>query len=680
MRLPLPWRLTLPNAQCRIPNPAVLAFPRQSLLCIATAAALLAAACLPALGQGARSGSLRITLRANPETVPADGKSVSRIHIEVRDGTNRPAPDGTPVFVRVDTGLLSLPDADRQQSIAGTTTGGYLTVHCSSETPGAATITASAQDSRNEVIVYFVAEGEAVQARARVVNLRGGWVAYCPELELIQARDGARAVIGPLTFEAADGLELRMSDHTMRGWGARIVRKDEELQGADFFYDLIRQRGVLRRFSDLGIERVAFSVYSLREAALTWEPPPDAFRRDEREGDTWLVARSCRYFIGQKVALERAKLYAGPQKVLSFPPHWVIGLPGYTGASNTQVLGASSDGGLAVDLPVFYRVTDDWAGSLRLQRGVAGSSFVARDGWSLGIAEEYNTGEAKGVIEAGGLLKDDWGLVWRDERDVFGDSQGFFTVAWPDHRNLFADAAIYRYGSAHRFNFRAQYDRPEWAGDSYHFAADWLTNPRLLTPRASHRLGASLGLRRLSFEQDRWTFANELYGALDMDPWRIHDNATLTPSFTNVYSWDTGGFNLNSARARLRADAKLGRRGNLGVSYSLGHRSGDTSRPGINQSLGLNLSLLGTRDWNAYGSGTWDMVNGDNYAYVAASRRLTPRWRVGLIATHYDFSETRYNDLELEVSRAIANRELGLRYSVDRRRVWLEFGGLGLPW
>ena len=647
-------------------------------LSIATATALLALACLPALGQGARAGSLRITLRANPETVPADGKSVSRVRIEVRDGTNRPAPDGTAVFVRVDAGLLSLPDADRQQSITGTTTGGYLTVHCSSETPGAATITASAQDSRNEVIVYFMPEGDAAQVRARVIHVQGGWVAYCPELELIQARDGARAIVGPLTFEASDGLELRMSDHTLRGWGARIARKGEQLQGADFFYDLIRQRGVLRRFGDVGIERVAFSVYSLREAALTWEPPPDAFRRDDREADTWMVARSCRYFIGQKLALERAALYAGPQKVLPFPPYWVIGLPGYTGASNTQVLGASSAGGLAVDLPVFYRVTDDWAGALRLQRGVAGSSFVARDGWSLGIAEEYDTGTAKGVVEAGGLLQDDWGLVWRDERPVFGDSQGFFNVAWPDHRNLFADATIYRYGSAHRFNFRAQYDRPEWEGDSYQLAADWLTNPRDITHRASWRLGTSLGVRRLAFEHDRWTFANELYAAVDMDPWRISENATLTPSFSNVYAWDTGGFGLNSARTRLQAARSFGRRGNLGVSYSIGHRSGDTSRPGINQSLALNFSLLGTRDWNAYGSGTWDITAGDNYAYLAVGRRLTPQWRLGLIATHYDFSETRYNDLELEVSRAIANREIGLRYSVERRRLWLEFGGLGL--
>lgn len=652
---------------------------RPSLLAIATAAVLLVVACLPALGQGARAGSLRITLRANPETVPADGKSVSRVRIEVRDRENRPAPDGTPVFVRVDNGLLSLPDADRRQSLTGTTTGGYLTVNCSSETPGAATITASAQDSRNEVTIVFVAEGEAVHVPARVVNVHGGWVAYSPELDLIQARDGARAVVGPLAFEAADGLELRIGDHTLRAWGVRIVRDDEQLEGADAFYDLNRRRGVLRRFGDAGIERIAFSAYSLQDAAGNWEPPPDAFRRDDREADTWLVARSCRYFIGQRVALERAKLYAGAQKVLSLPPYWVIGLPGYTGASNTQVLGASSDGGLAVDLPMFYRITDDWSGSLRLQRGVAGSSFIARDGWSLGLAEEYNTGEAKGVIEASGLLKDDWGLVWRDERPVFGDSQGFFTVAWPDHRNLFADAAIYRYGSGHRFNFRAQYDRPEWEGDSYQFAADWLTNPESLGPRASYRLGASLGVRRLAFESDRWTFANELYTAVDVAPWRIGET-TLTPSFTNIYSWDTGGFNLNSARARLRASRTFGRHGNVGLGYYVGHRSGDTIRPGINQSLGLQFSLLGARDWSAYGSGTWDMTRGDNYAYLAVGHRLTPRWRVGLLGTHYDFSETRYNDLELEVYRAFGNQEIGLRYSVDRQRIWLEFGGLGMVW
>lgn len=638
---------------------------------------MLARGLAPALAQGTISGNMRITMRPNPPTVPADGKSRSRIRIEVRDRAERPAPDGTPVLCHVDNGLLGTCDADKAESLSVTTSGGYATVYCSSKTPGSATVMARVQDSRTEVVVVFLPKGEAARAYSRVVDIRGGCVGYCLELGVIQARDGARARVGKLVFDAADGLEVRLGDNTIRGWGVRITRKGERLAGENFFYDLARQRGMLRRFGDDGVERGYFSAYGLKDAAERWEVPEGAFRGDDREGDTWLVCKSCQYFLGQKVVVKHATLYAGPQKVFSFPPYWVIGLPGYSGASNTQVIGASTDGGLAVNFPFFYRVTDEWAGSVKVQRGASGSSFVARDGWSFAIAEEYDTGDAKGSVEASGLLKSDWGIEWRDEREVFGDNQGFFNVSWPDHHSVFADASLYHYGDSYRFNLRGQYDNPQLGGESYHAYADWLTDPRDLSSDASYRLGLSLGVRRYDLQDEGWIFENELYGALDFDSWRIGNSVRVTPSITNVYSWDTGEYSSNSAKGQLRMAKRLGSRGRLGLNYYLGYRSGDTSRPGINQSLGLDFSLSHGAKWSGFLNGTWDMTVGDTYGYLAFDYYVKPKWRVGLMATHYDFSQTKYEDLEFAVARSLGSREVGLRYSVDSGRLSLEFGGLG---
>ena len=49
-----------------------------------------------------------------------------------------------------------------------------------------------------------------------------------------------------------------------------------------------------------------------------------------------------------------------------------------------------------------------------------------------------------------------------------------------------------------------------------------------------------------------------------------------------------------------------------------------------------------------------------------------------LVGTHYDFTDTSFDDLEFDVARSIGDREIGLRYSVDAQRVALELGGLGL--
>ncbi len=631
-----------------------------------------------ATAQGVRTGSVRIILRATPTTIPADGKSMSRVRIEVRDRSDQPVADGTPVLCTVDNGLLGTSDADKRESLTVTTAGGYATVYCSSETAGAATITVRSQDSRTEVVLQFLPPGEAAQPSARVISIRGGNVGYCLDLGLVRARDGARAQAGNLVFNATEGLELRIADQTLRGWGVSVVRKGETLQGEDFFFDLARGRGVLRRFGDDGVERVPFNAYTLKAASAGGELPDDAFRHDEREGETWLVCDSLLYFPGQKVVVKHAALYVGGQRMFRFPPYWVLGMPGYAGSSNTQSIGASSSGGLAVNLPLFYRVTDTWAGAVRVQRGATGSSVAARDGWSLGIAEEYDTGEAKGSFEASGLLSQDWGVEWRDERSILGGDQGFFTVGWPDHRSLFADASVYHYSTAYRLNLRGQLDSPDGEGDSYRVSADWLTEPRPLSSRAAYRLGVSLGTRSLYAEQNDWTFENELYAALDLRPYQLGDRTRVTPSLTNVYSWDTGDYGSNSARAQLHLAQEFGPSTRLNLNYYLAYRNGDTTQRGADHSLGLDFSFLPAARWNAALNGTWDMTVGNTYGLLSVDFRVRPKWRLGMMATHYDFDETSYNDLEFGLSRSVGEREIGLRYSLENHRLYVEFGGLGL--
>lgn len=648
------------------------------------ALALVAACCIclfwggSADAQGVRSGNVRITLSANPSTVPADGKSRARIRIEVRDRADQPLADGTPIVCHVDNGLLSTGDTDKRQSLTVPAEGGYATVFCTSEEAGGGTVTVRVQESRQRVTVQFVPKGEALQGSGRVINLRGGWIGYCLDLGLIRARDGARAQLGKLVFDAADGIELDIERQTIRGWGVRIKRKGESLQGEDFYYELAGRRGVLRRFGEYGVERVFFSAYNLSKGGLGFEVPDDAFRSDKREGMTWLVCQSCSYFLGQKVVVKHAALYADTQKVFSFPPYWVIGLPGYSGASNTKVLGLSTAGGLAVDFPFFYRVTNEWAGSVKLQRGAPGTSFIARDGWSIGVAEEYDTGVAKGSFEASGLFSSDWGVEWRDERQLLGGDQGFFNVAWPDHHSLFADASIYHYGDTYRLNVRGQYDSPWVGGEGYRFLADWLTDPAELTDDASYRLGASIGGRKFAGLDDGWVFENELYASMDFDAWRLGRRTRLTPSLAEVYAWDTSEYSANSLRARLRLDHEFGAGASLGLNYYLAYRNGDTSRPGANHLLGLNFTLNHGSLWNLYSNGTWDVTAGDTYGYFGFDWFFRPKLRFGLIGTHYDFDDIGYNDIELELARSFGSREIGVRYSFDTGRLSLELGSLGL--
>jgi len=631
-----------------------------------------------ALAQDTRSGAVRISLKPNPTTLPADGKSRARILIELRNRSEQPMPDGTQAFCTVDNGLLQASDTDRRRSLSVETTGGFATIYCLSESPGIATVTVRVLESRQRVTLQFLPEGETAKARARVVNMHGGWIGYCLDLSLIRARDGARVKFGDLLFEAVDGLEVDIQRQTLRAWGVRITRKEETIEGEDVYFELGTGRGIVRRFGDLGVERVIFNTYGVEKNGAEWDLPSDAFQSDDREGMTWLICESCLYFIGQRVVTKHAKLYAGTQKVFSFPPYWVIGLPGYSGTSNTQVVGASTDGGLAVDLPFFYRVSDKWSGSLKVQRGASGTSFIARDGWSLALEEAYESPNAKGSIEAGGLLSSEWGLEWRDERKIFGDNQGFLNVSWPDHRSLFADASIYHYGDAYRFNFRAQYDDPWLAEKSRRLVADWLTDPRRLTGDSKFRLGTSLGVRRYDGLDDDWVLENELYGSIELDPWRIGKNTKVRPSISNTYSWDTADYSRNELRGQLRVNRRLGRSTRLGMNYYLSYRNGDTQRPGANSMLGLDFSTAHGTLWSTYLNGTWDITEGDTYGYVGIDYFFKSKWRFGIIGTHYEYDSSSYDDLELELARSFGPREIGVHYSFDTDELSLELGNFGL--
>jgi hypothetical protein len=644
---------------------------------LAAAAALL---CLPLTqAQGVRAGSVRIFLSATPGSVPADGKSRVRIRIEVRNRDNVLLPDGTAVFCHTEDGLLSTSDADKRQSLTVYTQGGYATVYCTSAQAGPCTVGVRVQDSSNETTLDFLAEGEAARAPARVVTVRGGWVGYAMDISLIRARDGAVAQLGELSFLAADGIEIRMDARVLRAWGVKVCRGTEELSAEDLYYDINSGRGVARRFAEDGtVERVGFSARSLKPTPNTMETPEDAFRADDRDAATWLICRSCSLFVGQKVVLRHAALYTDEQKVFNFPPYWVIGLEGYTGANNTQVMGLSTDGGLAVDFPFFLNVGDKWSTSLKLMKGTGGSSFVARDGWSFGLAQEYDSGGAKGSISANGLLRKDWGLEWRDERPLSASTQGFFDVAWPDHKSVFADANLYHYGEKYRLNLSARYDSP-WEGDrALYVGADWLSEPRHLVGSSAIRLGVTAGTRRYEREDNDWVFENELYAALDFPARRLGSKTRLTPSLSNVYGWDTSGYASNALRAGLRLDRQLGNQSRAGLNYTASHRSGDVTADGWSHLLAADATISHGVRWDLSLNGSWDISDGDTYGLGALNYAVKPGWRLGIVGTHYAYAQTTFRDLEFEVARALAGREIGLRYSLDAHRISLEVGGLGL--
>jgi len=639
--------------------------------------------CFGAFGgaQSIRFGGSRIVVTASPTRLPADGEATARVRVEVRARDGSAVPDGTEVIVSTDLGDLSADGGSKQRSLATPTEGGYAQVFLTSEEPGSATVRATYLDSRNLVLVEFTPPGEGGRPESRVVHVSGGWVGYCSDLDLIEARGPAELRYQGLVLEA-DTLQLNPRTLVVRADGVRMKRRDQQLECEDTYLELSAMRGGLRRFGDLGVEEVTYNAYTLQPTEAEQEIPEDAYRFDDREGRIWTVARSLSLFPGEKLVLRSASLHVDQRRVMRYPPYWVIAFEGYSGSSNSQFVQFDSNGGLALDFPLFFSVTDTSTGALKIQRGASNGSFMARNGWSLALefTNQSLSGDRDTALVIDGLPKSDFGLLFSDRRKLFGDGDADLSIAWPDHHSLFSDFSFFRYGSAGHLAVRTHLDRPEDLGLAYGLDTDYLSNSKPLLGGTRFRWGTGLGVERSVWNADGLVFEHSVATYLDFNGWRPSESTSIVPSVSNSFTWNTADRLDNVARLQLSFSQRFFRGVNANLRYSFEHRSGRSGLTylpdtrGIDQQVNLNLSAAGSSKWDAYLNANYGLTDQTVYGFGALNYRPWRWYRLGLLGTYYKFSDLSFSDVEISLNRALGNREIGLRYSTADDRVSLQFG------
>ncbi|MGQ9730031.1 MAG: hypothetical protein ACUVX8_02040 [Candidatus Zipacnadales bacterium] len=633
------------------------------------------------LAQTVRVGDSRILISANPTRLPADGQTVSRIRIEVRTRDNAPAPDGTPVTVNTDIGALTTDLGHKTTSATIPTEGGYALIYLISDEPGTATVQASMGNSRNRVLVEFVPLSEVGKRESTVVHVTGKWVGYCSDLELIEARGPAELRYRGLILEA-ETLQLNPRTLVVKADGVVLRRKDLELECEDTYLELMSMRGVCRRFGELGVEQVPYSAFTLKPSEAEQQIPEDAFRFDDREGRVWMVCKSVAIFPNEKIVLRSAALHVDQHRIMRYPPYWVIAFEGYQGSNNSQFLQFNSEGGLALDFPIFFSVTDSSTGALKIQRGASNASVMARQGWSFALefTQSDPANEADSALVVHGLPRSDFGVNFQHTQKVLGGADASFSLAWPDHKSLFTDFSVFRYGSGGHLSFRSHLDRLDAGGTSYGANADFLSTAQPWGKRFNFRWGMGVEADRNAWNEDGFVFEYRTSAYLDLTPFQFGKATNLTPSFSNLFAWDTAHRHSNTARAQLALTHRVGKGINLNLRYILEHRSGESryavydSQTGFTQELALNVSAFASQKWDAYLNASYDLTDSDIYGFGSLNYRPWEKYRLGLIGTYYEFAGTSFNDIEISFNRSLGGREIGVRYSTADDRVSLQFG------
>ncbi len=644
--------------------------------------AIVLVACTLAGAQGPRYDGVRINLWPSPRVVPADGKSAATVRAELRDSAGRPVPDGTTVVFRSEGGQLGLEDSERRQVVMTETVGGSATVEVTATEVGTATIHAEVTtgEGSNQITVAFVAEGSSMLSGTNVVQVRGNWVGYALDMTIVEARDEAEVEFSGVTIRSPDVLQVDVNSLMLKAMNAEVEVDGRVLQMDDLSYNLLSAEGVLRRIGDEGVERKAFSGFTLEEQEPEREISGETFRMDTADAAVWAVADGVSIHPHEKVVLRGGTLYAGGDRVLSLPRYWVMAMPGYTGTTHSQVFGLNSRGEIAVDFPYFYRVDEERTGAVKVQRGAAAGSVIAHDDWSLAIEEAYNSGDAEGSISVLGLPRSDWGLQWRDRRSVGDLGDGHFTLFSPDHRSYYGDASIYRWQRDQRLNLTASIRKPHGQDLSYALAADWLSMNRPLGAwNASYRLGTAVGLRHVGGLDDGIVAENNLYAALDFPRHYLGESTSITPSVSNLFSWDTSGYTRNSLRSELRLRHIFSSETSMNAAYQGEWIDGGGSSE-YRQLVSLYLRTFYGRKMSGYLTTNYDIGRDRLYGFGLIDYQLDQDWRMGIAGTYYDLDTEDYSNIELSVARSIGPTEIGLRWSEATGRISLqlgEFRGIG---
>lgn len=630
---------------------------------------------------GAPGDDYRLRLTANPVQVPADGKTSARVRIEVRRADNRLATEDVEIVVNTTFGSLSLDGSGGGPSLQVRANGGIATVFASSNTPGLATVTGWVRDQRNSVSIRFLPEGQAATPIAKVIHVRGEWVGYSVDNRVIQARENASVRLGDLEFLAEGGVDVDLDAMSLRANslvadGVSVKSGDAEISGQDLYFDLNTRRGVIIGERETGMTRHYFDAYDLTEKMDEWDLPANALAVDDRETATWLIADSMSYFIGEKLVLRHGSAWVDTRKVMGFPKYWIVGMPGYSGSTNNKILNVNSTGGVAVDFPFFYAVSDTTTSAVKIQRGTDAAYTGVREGWSLAWQREYRGlgDNYEGTIEVGGLPTSNWGVQWRDQRGLGGNATSYLNVISPDHQSVFTDATVYQYTGSGRYNYRGYFDAPEDSDKRYGLVADWLSNSHPAWGSTKYRMGLSLGGER-STRTQRMEFGSEVYGELDWGTHRFGRSTSLRPTLQNRFSWDTGGYSANSVRANLDLRQQLGSRTSFSVDYSAEYFTGDSSITGLEQLLSLDLNSYRGK-WYLYAYGSRNITFKDTFAYMNLSFYPSSTWRWGLSGTYYDFkSGDTYDEWVLSVGRMFGQREIGVSYNEETGRISLDLNG-----
>lgn len=662
-----------------------------------------------ALWAGDRFG---IGIDAIPASIAADGKSFSQIALTIRNADGSSVPDGTEVRLVTTSGVIT--------TAAYTSNGHATAILTSSSSPGIAVVTASIGSDSASIQVEFSADMEQGRTASKVIRMKGGTLAYSVERDTILASDDVTVDYRGLSINASN-IQLCEPLGMIKAQGNVVVsRGDIRFRADAFIYDLRTDRcrimtaGTPAIINLFRADDIKPSSWTKGSVSMTPE-----FKPLESEGTkTWIVSRKLTLFPNEKIQFFRASVYLGDIQILNMPYYFFD----YTnrGALFNQIRYTTYDG-LVVDYPIYYKVTDNNSGAVKLRysgsRFGYGSYLYPRKGFSIGVDQSYTFSEnSDGRVFIDSITSEkrslelthhlDFGSLRHPGRADFAvryqPNSDFGKRVYTANLNIFGDTSKYGYfisgyvgGSEYQqFNI--------FNPEEIQYKKQTNGSVRLsINPKVIYSLGNSITASPV-FSTN---YGNPGFVRNPNQGECLYQTAGL-----NYHTKPFGGKELNlsidgAAEAVVSNDGRSGtgirtgltsrrnwRGGSASLNYTLALISGTigTMYYPSKHNLGGTLSLGYGQKWNGYTYFGYGLDTGRMNIYSNINYQITSKWK---LRGNYNFYRYKYTSggvnissdtsyLKAGVYRPVGPYEVGIAWSPDgelyglkdSKRIWLEVG------
>ena len=610
------------------------------------------------------NGAIRVSVY--PAAAVADGASQILVVAEVRTAQGKPAPDGTQVAFNTTLGAFREPVAATEGGVARATL-------IASQTPGTATITATAVGLGvvGETQALFVATQDELRSATDYVQVLGAeYLAYANEQRIIAAsgRERGASVRFGFTRIEADDLQLEVESLRVKARNARLQFGSEATEFAELSYELRASQGygVVEREGRWEIVRVQYSRVEPFDAPI----PPEQFRfADISESSLVIKAAQIWFYPNERIQFHRAEFYVGEVRTLSLP---LYSQSLWSGGIGSDTLIGVQSGQVYLDVPYYYTLTPTQVGALRLRTAqVGGRTMGAARGMFLDLEHEYRVGFGTGMVSLTSLARNDWGLNWRHQQPLSSNTRLALWLDSPAHQGLYGSVQLSHQargystgvtlaGSTYWQGIRARSLRTDaFIETAPRRVAGLPVRQSLSLNFAANRLQSGTGIqaREGVGVRARW----------NLIPQSLGKGTTLTGGLTVgrfVGNLPNAGWSLTGALGVTQA---LGMGGVLSLNYDYAQ-----------DALGANLlgrhRLSGSLSWSAgeryYLTGYFSRaLDANSVSYVGdLSWRVSPLWRVGVGYTWQRYQQYDFRDQTFTVAYRIGFREVALTWSSFSKR------------